>query len=113
MKRFLLLLTVVLLIIYVFAHEYILIAHKFRLSKGDSLEVHLFVADGFNVELERPVQKGITRKFELITQNGNADLLAGREDAALPVVNRPVDFDGLGLLHMERDYAYITLENKT
>ena len=91
------------------AHEYILLAAKFRLHKGDLLEVHLFVADGFNIQLERPFQKTITKKFELITKDSTIDLNAITPNAAFPVVNRTVGFEGGGLLHMERDYARIAL----
>lgn len=101
----------VLMIGSVFAHEYILIASKYRVYKGDTLEVHLFVADGFNIELERPLQKGINQKFELITSNQTKDLLAAGAEGDLPILNAKVDFEGLGLLHMKRDYARISLEN--
>ena len=87
------------------AHEYILIAYKYKLQKGDTLEMHLFVADGFNVEMERPMQTSITKKFEMINENGVTDLLATTKNGALPIVNYKVDFDGLGLLHLERDYT--------
>ncbi len=95
-----------------FAHEYILIAYKYFLQRGDKLEVHLFVADGFNVEMERPLQKGITTNFALITEKGTSDLLTAGTEGQLPIVEKEVDFGGLGLLHMERDFAFITLENE-
>ncbi len=76
------------------AHEYILLAYKYRVQKGDTLEMHLFVADGFNIQLERPMQTAITKKFELITQQGTIDLLAETTDQALPIINRKVDFEG-------------------
>lgn len=101
----------VLLFSAVLAHEYILIADKFHLSKGDTLEVHLFVADGFNVELERPLQKGINKKFELITAAATKDLMAAGSEGDLPIINTPVDFDGLGLIHLERNFSRISLEN--
>lgn len=101
----------VLIIGSVFAHEYILIVSKYKVNKGDTLEVHLFVADGFNIELERPLQKGIRQKFELITASTKTDLLAAGKEGDLPILNAPVDFEGLGLLHMERDYSRISLEN--
>jgi uncharacterized GH25 family protein len=104
------LLTAVLLTAY--AHEYILVASAYRLNRGDTLEVHLFVADGFNVELERNLQKGITKKFELITRTQREDLLTQTAEGTLPVLGKKVDFEGLGLVAMERDYARITLENK-
>jgi hypothetical protein len=71
--------------------------------------MHLFVADGFNIELERPMQSALTKKFELITVNGITDLLAITKDETLPVVNLKVDFEGSGLLNMVRDYARIAL----
>lgn len=97
------------IIITAFAHEYILLASKFKVVKGDTLELHLFVADGFNIELERPLQKGITRSFELISEKGNSNLLIDASDETLPIVKKAVDFEGLGLIHMERNYAKITL----
>lgn len=97
------------IIVSVFAHEYILLASKFVVAKGDTLELHLFVADGFNVQLERPVQTAITKKFEMITGKGATDLLSKANDGALPILEKVVDFDGLGLIHIERDYASITL----
>jgi uncharacterized GH25 family protein len=109
MKKPVLLLTSLLIVIYVFAHEYILMAYKFRVKKGDDLEIHLFVSDGFNIQLERPIQKPVTKKFELITTDSDVDLTT-QSDQILPVINRKVNFDGGGLIHMERNYSRITLE---
>ena len=109
MKKLLYTLLFCSLLFSLFAHEYILLAYKYRLQKGDTLEMHLFVADGFNIQMERPLQISITKKFELISENGTTDLLAITKDETLPIINRKVDFDGLGLLHLERDYARITL----
>ncbi len=95
-----------------FSHEYILLAYKFIVQTGEKLEVHLFVADGFNVEMERPLQKSITKNFVLISENGKTDLLSSGSEGQLPVVDKVVDFKGLGLLHLERDFAFITLENE-
>jgi len=99
------------LITSVFAHEYVLIAYNFIVKEGEKLELHLFVADGFNIELERPIQKSITKRFELINEDGKHDLLTKLKEGALPVLEMDVDFKGLGLIHMERDYARITLPN--
>jgi uncharacterized GH25 family protein len=109
MKKLLIATAFFILMLSAFAHEYILIANKYRIAKGDTLEVHLFVADGFNIELERPMQTAITKKFEMITENGTIDLLATTDNGSLPVINRKADFDGLALIHTERDYARITL----
>lgn len=86
-----------------------LLAYKYKVQKGDTLEMHLFVGDGFNIQLERPMQTSLTKKFELITQAGTTNLLTETKDQALPIVNRKVDFDGLGLLYLERDYSRIAL----
>jgi uncharacterized GH25 family protein len=93
------------------AHEYVLIANNFLVKEGESLRLHLFVADGFNIELERPFQKSMTKQFGLITEKGHTDLLPGAADGTLPIFQMDVDFRGLGLIHMERDYARITLSN--
>ena len=109
MKKVIIPLAFLILIISSFAHEYILLAHKYKVSKGDNLEMHLFVADGFNIELERPMQTSTTKKMELITANGITDLLAITNNGALPIVNRKIDFEGLGLVHIERNYAKNTM----
>lgn len=109
MKKMLIIISVLFITLLVFGHEYILLAYKYKVQKGDTLEMHLFVADGFNIQLERPMQSVITKKFELITIQGITNLLAETKDQTLPIVNRKVDFDGLGLLHLERDYARISL----
>ncbi len=109
MKKIILFILVLIVSSLLWAHEYILLAYKYRVQKGDTLEMHLFSSDGFNIQFERPMQKAITKKFELITQDRTTDLLSSSKDGALPVVNMKVDFEGLGLLYMERDYARITL----
>jgi uncharacterized GH25 family protein len=94
------------------AHEYVLIAYKFIVKEGENLELHLFVSDGFNIQLERPLQKSITKSFKLLSENGETDLLKSLEDNSLPIYNMDVDFKGLGLFYMERDYASNTLPNE-
>lgn len=111
MKKAITILLTIFLATAVFAHEYVLIAYSYMVKEGEKLELHLFVSDGFNIELERPVQKSMTKKFEMINESGKTDLLAKLEDGALPILDMDVDFKGLGLIHMERDYARITLPN--
>ncbi len=108
MRKFLLLFPACAIVLIAFAHEYIFLAEKYRLQKGETLEVHLFVADGFNIQLERPFQKTPTKSFGLITTNDATDL-SSTNDGTLPIINRKVDFDGGGLIHLERDYARIKL----
>ena len=109
MKRIYCVLVFSVFIVTVIAHEYVLLAVKFRLKKGDKLEMHLFVADGFNIQLEKPFQKSITQKFELITKDSIINLLPLTPEGALPVINKEVNFDGGGLVHTERGYAHIVL----
>lgn len=105
MKKLLFVTLLVAILFSAWAHEYILIAYNYKVQKGDTLEMHLFVADGFNIEMERPMQSSVTKRFELINENGISDLSATTKNGTLPVVNYKVDFEGLGLFHMERDYA--------
>lgn len=109
MKKILAVIAILVSSYFVFAHEYILLAYKYKVQKGDTLELHLFASDGFNIQMERPVQKRIVRKFEMITENGSTDLLAESTDQSLPVLLRKVDFEGLGLIHMERDFSRTSL----
>ena len=69
-------------------------------------------ADGFNIELERPFQQKITNTFELITVQGTTNVLPEMRDGELPIVERKVDFKGLGFIAMERDYAKNIQSNK-
>lgn len=112
MKKKFLLIPLLFTAMTIMAHEYVLIAYEYIVKEGGQLELHLFVADGFNIELERPVQKSITKKFELLSENGTTNLLLSSGDGSYPVLNRIVDFRGLGLIHMERDYARIVLPNE-
>ncbi len=93
------------------AHEYILIAENFKLKKGDILNLHLFVADGFNIEMERPFQGSITKNFTLETADQTINLMNSLPSTPLPILEKQVDFEGLGLIHLERDFAKITLDN--
>ncbi|NCI52011.1 DUF4198 domain-containing protein [Sediminibacterium roseum] len=108
MKKYLIAIAFCIMIVSVFAHEYILLAAKFRVNEGDILEMHLFVADGLNIQIERPYQKPQTLSFELLTKNGKTDL-SNSENGTLPILTRKVDFTGGGLLHSERNYARISL----
>ena len=90
-------------------HECILLAYHYNVKRGDTLELHLFVADGFNIQSELPFQKIKTKKFELITTHSVTDLQEELKDEALPILKRKVDFDGGGLFRIERNYSRINL----
>ncbi|MEO7312857.1 MAG: DUF4198 domain-containing protein [Chitinophagaceae bacterium] len=94
------------------AHEYFLSAYHYKVKKGDTLEVHLFVADGLNVQLERPMQYSKTISFQLFHSNGTIDLLAATPDKNLPMVERTVDFDGLGLMVLNRNNTPHVMETQ-
>ncbi len=112
MKKIILALFSCLILSSVFAHEYVMLAYQFVVKKGDTLEIHLFVADGFNIELERPMQSEITKSFNLISENGKINLLSEIKNGVLPILKRTVNFKGLGLISMQRDYAEITMNNE-
>ena len=54
----------------------------------------------------------MTEKFELVKNDGIVDLLSQVKDKSVPVLKKEVDFDGLGLIAMERGWAYIELKPK-
>ena len=91
------------------SHEYVLMSEDYKVEKGDILYLHLFVAEGFNVILERPLQKSETRNFTIETNEGITNLLTNGKDEQLPVFETTVDFDGPALISMERDYSRISL----
>ena len=109
MKKTITILSILCISYFAFAHEYILLAYKYKVQKGDTLELHLVVADGFNIQMERQVQKNMIKRFELINENGSTNLLVEAVDQSLPILNKKVDFEGLGLIHLERNYARISL----
>lgn len=86
MKKASFLVLLVALFVISYAHEYILIAENFKVKKGDTLNVHLFVADGFNIEMERPLQASITKNYSLETSNGTIDLLQEGKTGSLPIL---------------------------
>lgn len=94
---------------FVYAHDYWLRPQKFILSKGDTLIVHLYVGDKLKAEIERELQMEMTEKFELVKNDGIVDLLSQANDKSLPILKREIDFDGLGLIVMERGWAHIEL----
>ncbi len=94
------------------AHDYWLQPRKFILSKGDTLVVHLYVGDRLKKEIERELQKDMTLKFEIFTDAKSVNLLDKSPDKILPVIEKEVDFEGLALIAMERNYAYVELNRK-
>ncbi|MFY8004823.1 MAG: DUF4198 domain-containing protein [Chitinophagaceae bacterium] len=108
-KTILLLITCV-IVVSLFAHEYIILAAKYVVKKGEKFELRLFVADGFNIEAERSFQTKITKNFQLVTNKGSNNLLKETSENNVQPTFIESDFDGLAIIHTERDYAYITLD---
>lgn len=115
-------LVISLTIIYVFelnpnliiAHVFVIIPANFRVKKEDSLLCRLFVAYGFNIVAEKPLQKSMTKRFELVTKNGTKNILKNlEEEETYPILKTKVDFEGQALLHMERDFSKISIENNS
>jgi uncharacterized GH25 family protein len=52
----------------------------------------------------------MTLKFELITDSSSFNLVDEIKDKSIPVLVKKINFEGLALLSMERDYAYIELK---
>ena len=86
------------------AHDYWLAPERFAIARGDTLTVNLLVGDQLTPEIERPLQKEMTKSFTLITSNGTIDLLPEISDSTLPVLTRKLDIEGLALVTMERDF---------
>ena len=86
------------------AHDYWLSPSRFAIARGDTLIVNLLVGDQVDPAIERPLQKEMTKSFNLITSNGTIDLLPEIPDSTLPVLTRKLDIEGLALVTMERDF---------
>ncbi len=93
------------------AHDYWLEAENYLLKKGETLVLHLLVGGDLDPEIERPLQKEQTLSFQLHTAQGSKDLLASQADSTFPVLKQKVDFEGLGLISMERDFSLISLHD--
>lgn len=89
------------------AHDYWLAQESLALKIGDTCSIRLLVGDRLEPELERPLQKAITTRYEWLTGDASVDLLATLPDSTLPVFQRPVENEGSALLVMDRDFVII------
>lgn len=94
------------------SHDYVLLARNFIVKKGEKLAVQLFVAYGFNIVDEKPFDHKNTVSLKLISENGEKNLIGQGQEGGLPFIETTVDFNGLGLMHMERAQAFISIENE-
>lgn len=65
------------------------------------------VGEPFDFELERELQQEMTPQFMLYTKSDSVSLLAASSENVKPVLKMKVNFDGLGLMVMQRNAAYI------
>ncbi|NIV48145.1 MAG: hypothetical protein GWN46_15750, partial [Gammaproteobacteria bacterium] len=67
--------------------------------------MRLLVGDGLQAELERPLQREITTRFEWLTTDGPVDLMEQTAEDAQPVLQRKVAREGTALVVMDRDFV--------
>ncbi len=88
-------------------HDYWLSPDQGILAVGDRLSIQLLVGDRLESEVERPLQKEITTRYEWVSDNGTIDLLEALPDSAQPVFNQVIQTEGTSLVLMDRDYYLI------
>jgi uncharacterized GH25 family protein len=93
------------------AHDYWLLASSFILKKGQTLTLRLLVGDDLEPEEERVFQRHKTVSFQLHTATGTEDLLPAAKDSTLPVLQKRLDFNGLGLISMERNFSRLEMDS--
>ena len=88
------------------AHDYWLEQRPWSVSPGDECTVHLLVGDELSAELERPLQRNLTTRYEWHTATETLKL-ATMPDSTLPVFKRAMTTPGLSLLVMDRNFVSI------
>jgi hypothetical protein len=89
----------------VWAHDYWLAQEPRALEPGDACSLRLLVGDELKPELERPLQKELTTRYEWHAPDGVMDLLETLADSTLPVFQRPVSQRGTFLVVMDRKFV--------
>lgn len=97
------------LVVIFSSHDYWFSAEKYILKRGDTLTLHLLVGDDLNAEEERVFQRYKTTEFSFHTAAGTENLLPVVPDSTRPVLRKKLDFNGLALISMERNFSKITL----
>lgn len=87
------------------AHDYWFAQEPSTLDVGDTCVLRLLVGDGLQPELERPLQRQITTRFEWLTADESVDLLDQTAEDAQPVLRRKVAREGAALVVMDRDFV--------
>ena len=93
------------------AHDCWLQPDHFKIGLDTLLIVKLFVGHNLEVTKELILEKKITPRLSLLTQDKEVDLLSELEDESLPAVKLLPQFTGTGLVAMDRGFTDIILEN--
>ena len=94
-----------------YAHDIWLLPDRFTLSKGEVLIVRQIAGSDLDQEMELELLRLMTPRFELITGAGAIDLMGELPDMRTrtvikPVLNRPIETEGLALLTMEHSFIH-------
>ncbi len=87
------------------AHDYWFAQEPSAVEVGDTCVLRLLVGDELQAELERPLQREITTRFEWLTADESVDLLDGTPENAQPVLERKVMREGTALVVMDRSFV--------
>ena len=91
--------------VHVWAHDYWLAQEPSILEVGDICVMRLLVGDGLQAELERPLQRELTTRYEWLVAGESTNLLIRTPEGAQPVLQRSVTQDGTALVVMDRDFV--------
>lgn len=99
-----------------YAHDVWLTPDRFVLVRGDTLVVHQFAGTELESEHDLPLNRSLTRSFQLTTAQGSVDLLALLPDFRTqpeikPVLQRKLDFEGQALVTMEHAFIWEEFTN--
>ena len=115
-KTFLLLAAVVLSVSVAHAHDCWLFPERFILEPGDRLVVRQRFGHDLHIDVELPLDKDETDRFELVTSSGAIDLLEEAPERIhprlSPLLARSVDFEGAALLVMDHDFDHIEMSSR-
>ncbi len=89
------------------AHDYWLAPEPENLRAGDICTIRLLVGDRLQPELERPLQRSITSRYEWLAADDTVDLLPTTPDGTTPVFRGSIPQATAGLLVMDRDFVTI------
>jgi uncharacterized GH25 family protein len=87
------------------AHDYWFAQEPSAVEVGDTCVLRLLVGDELQAELERPLQRELTTRFEWLSPDESVDLLDQTPENAQPVLERKVTREGGALVVMDRSFV--------